>query len=122
SEESGNTGRHGQCDVVQPDDLSVPFRQILGRDRGRQVHATISTPRTRRSSTRAETTTSRRIISSDTAHGVAYLSGSRKMKFPICARSAGNEIHEIADPPVTKLRTPYSASLKKMTAAYRIPT
>ena len=69
-EQAGDSRRHAQRDVVEADHLPVPFREMVGsNDRGRR-HATISTPRTRRSSTRPEATTSRTIISNDTGHGV----------------------------------------------------
>ena len=53
-EQPGDAGRHVHRDVVQADDLAVPLRQVVGGE-DRRAHATISTPRTRRSRTEIDT-------------------------------------------------------------------
>src|SRR5262249_30484194 len=75
-EPAGHAGRHRHADVVEADDLAVPLRHVVGRDdgggsAGGVAHVTTSTPRTLRSSTEIDTTTSPMITSSDTSHGVA---------------------------------------------------
>src|SRR4029453_17110160 len=46
TQQTRNTDGHGDGDVVQPRDLPIPLREMLGGNRG---HATISTARIRRS-------------------------------------------------------------------------
>ena len=70
AEQTGHAGRHADRHVVEADDLPVPLRDVVRRDDGR-AHVTTSTPRTRRSSTEIDTTTSPTMTSSETDHGVS---------------------------------------------------
>src|SRR5204863_3539763 len=79
TEQPRNARRHSRRHVVEADDLSVPFRQVIGGDdvrdgrrfrSGVPTHETTSTPRTRRSSTTPETTRTMTIISRETGHGL----------------------------------------------------
>src|SRR5579862_2956794 len=76
-EQPGDAGWHGDGHVVESDHLAIPFREVGGSDnraggrRARPAHAITSTPRTRRSSTNAETATVRISIASDSSHDVS---------------------------------------------------
>src|SRR5262249_47397293 len=98
-EQAGDAGRHGHRHVVEADALAVPLGQVIRDDDvllGGDRHAMTSTPRTRRSRINPDATVSATMAPSDTIHGVSYFGGSRKMMSPICARSAGTEIQDIA--------------------------
>src|SRR5581483_5167892 len=114
AEQPGDAGRDGDADVVEPDHLPVPLRQMIGGD---DAHATTSTPRTRRSSTTPDAAITSATTRNETGHGVSYRGRRRKSTSPICPRFAENDTQENDVERVTRNSTPEIACVKNTTAA-----
>src|SRR6185312_4426029 len=71
TQQSRDARRNGQRDVIQSDHLSVPLREVIRGDDRRAAHATISTPRMRRSRMTADTPMSASTTPSEMNQGVS---------------------------------------------------